>query len=147
MTPHEILIVEALARCSFCPGTSQKRFVRQMNGRDRANPLTERQSAFLWAIAWSWRRQLPRTLVDLAHEYSGGVGIRGVHVNQQEQYRKHVAHVTKVKFAFDERSAVPVDKLRAQGHRIKELQVGDKLLIIPDDRQGVLFAECQWCRQ
>ncbi|MBL8290788.1 MAG: hypothetical protein JNN08_03070 [Bryobacterales bacterium] len=77
MTADEIRIVEALYGCSFCPGSTQKRFVRQMFHRDRGKPLTERQRAYLWAIGWSWRRQLPGVLVDLAHRYSAGVGIRG----------------------------------------------------------------------
>ncbi len=77
MTPHEIAIVEALYPCSFLPGSSQKRFIRQMFARDRAKALTVRQAAYLWAIAWSWRRQLAVDLVDLARMYSGGVGIRG----------------------------------------------------------------------
>ena len=76
MTPDEIQIAEALAGCSFAPGTTPKRFVRQMAVRDRQKPLTERQRAYLWAIAWSWHRQLPRDLVELARERSGGVGIR-----------------------------------------------------------------------
>ena len=77
MSPDEILIVEALYGCSFCPGSSQKRFVRQMFERDRGKALTDRQRAYLWAIAWSWRRQLPRALAEMACGYSGGIGIRG----------------------------------------------------------------------
>jgi hypothetical protein len=77
MTADEIRIVQALYGCSFLPGSTQKRFVRQMFHRDRAKPLTDRQKAYLWAIAWSWRRQLPGVLVDLARRYSGGIGIRG----------------------------------------------------------------------
>lgn len=82
MTPEEVRIVEALAGCSFVPGSSPKRFVRQLSGRDRSAPLTARQRAYLWATAWSWRRQLPRELVALAREKSGGVGIRGRLVNE-----------------------------------------------------------------
>jgi hypothetical protein len=77
MTADEGRIVEALYGCSFSPGSSPKRFVRQMFHRDRARPLTERQRSYLWAIAWSWRRQLPRTFVEMAYRYSGGAGIRG----------------------------------------------------------------------
>jgi hypothetical protein len=77
MTADEIRIVEALYGCSFSPGSTQKRFVRNIHDRDRTKPLTERQKAYLWAIAWSWRRQLPRPLVEIAYRYSGGVGIRG----------------------------------------------------------------------
>ena len=76
MTPEEIAIIEALYGCTFLPGSSQKRFVRQMFARDTAKPLTERQKAYLWAIAWSWRRQLPASMVELARIYSGGVGLR-----------------------------------------------------------------------
>ena len=83
MTPDEIRIVDALARCSFIPGTSQKRFVRQLAGCDRKRPLTDRQRAYLWAIAWSWRRQLSADLVTLARKYSGGVGIRGREINSE----------------------------------------------------------------
>lgn len=82
MTPEEIRIIEALAGCSFVPGSSPKRFVWQLFGRDRAKPLTDRQRAYLWAIAWSWRRQSPRNLVALAREKSGGVGIRSLLVNE-----------------------------------------------------------------
>ena len=64
-----------------------------MAARDRKRALTERQRAYLWAIAWSWRRQLPSELVDLARRYSGGVGIRGRDVNE-ERYREHVVRVT-----------------------------------------------------
>lgn len=84
MTPDEIRIVEALAGCSFVPGSSPKRFVRQLSGRDRAKPLSDRQRAYLWSVAWSWRRQLPRELALLAREKSGGVGIRGRQVNQTQ---------------------------------------------------------------
>ena len=77
MAPDEIRIAEALARCSFVPGSSPKRFARQIAARGHAKPLSDRQRAYLWAIAWSWRRQLPADLVALARKYSDGVGIRG----------------------------------------------------------------------
>ena len=76
MTEDEIQIAEALARCSFLPGSGPKRFVRQMADRDRSRPLSDRQRAYLWAIAWSWRRQLPADLVALARKYTGGLGLR-----------------------------------------------------------------------
>jgi len=60
MTPDEIRIVEALAGCSFVPGSSQRQFVRHIAGRDRSKPLSEPQRKYLWALAWSWRRQLPQ---------------------------------------------------------------------------------------
>jgi len=45
MTPDEFRIVGVLAGCSFLPGSSQKVFVRQLYGRDRAKRLSERQAA------------------------------------------------------------------------------------------------------
>ncbi len=77
MTPDEIQIVEALYRCRFLPGSTQKRFVRFMADRDRNKVLTPNQRAYLWAIAWSWRRQLSPSMVTMARAYSGGAGIRG----------------------------------------------------------------------
>jgi len=77
MSPDEIRIAEALSACRFVPGSSPKRFVRQIAGRDRGRPLTDGQRAFLWAIAWSWRRQLPAELISLSQKHSDGIGIRG----------------------------------------------------------------------
>jgi hypothetical protein len=124
MTPDEIRIAQALARCSFAPGTSAKRFVRQMEARaanSPAPPLSDRQRAYLWAVAWSWRRQLPRRLVDLAGEYSGGVGIRGRQV-LEERLRAQVATVTQ--------------------QRARVAPAREEPLVLPtppDDRQGALF--------
>ena len=59
-TPDEIRIVEALAGWSFVPGSSQKRFVRHIAGRDRSKPLSEPQRKYLWAIAWSGGGNCPR---------------------------------------------------------------------------------------
>lgn len=109
MTPDEIRIVEALARCSFVPGSSPKRLVRQLSGRDRAKPLTDRQRAYLWAIAWSWRRQLPADLVAPARKYSGGTGIRGRQINS-EACREYVAQ--KAAGAFETAAAVPAHGAR-----------------------------------
>ncbi|MCL5742977.1 MAG: hypothetical protein M1541_03475 [Acidobacteria bacterium] len=124
MTPEEIRIVEALARCSFAPGTSPKRFVHQMAARaaNSRSPLTDRQRAYLWAVAWSWRRQLPRALADLASEYSGGVGIRGRQV-LEERYRDRVATVTQ--------------------QRARVAPAREQAAVVPtprDDRQEALFA-------
>ncbi len=83
MTPDELRIIAALQGCSFAPGTSSKRFVRQMRGR--TSPLTDRQRTYLWAIAWSWRRQLGRDLAAIAEEYTGGIGVRAREWNEQRQ--------------------------------------------------------------
>lgn len=96
MSPDELRIIAALADCSFAPGTSTKRFVRQMSGR--TTPLTDRQRAYLWAIAWSWRRQLSRELVALALQYSGGLGTRGREWNEK-RYQARVNEVAAVRAA------------------------------------------------
>ena len=58
MTSDGVAIVAALAGWSFIPGSSPKRFLRQLHAYDGAKPLSERQTAWLFAIASSWRRQL-----------------------------------------------------------------------------------------
>lgn len=77
MHEHEIQIVEALYRCSYVPGSKAKKFVRTIYERDRKKRLTNGQRRYLWAVAFSWRRQLPRDLAERAHFYSKGVGIYG----------------------------------------------------------------------
>ncbi|HUO23691.1 MAG TPA: hypothetical protein VMU59_14335 [Caulobacteraceae bacterium] len=57
---------EALGRCSFLPGSAEKRFCRDMAARAAlaAPPeLTERQAAYLERLCWRFRRQLPAHLV------------------------------------------------------------------------------------
>ncbi len=66
MTDHQVLLIQALERCSFLPASPDKRFVRQMATRSRkqAPPaLTEKQAAFLDGLAWRYRRQIPDYLV------------------------------------------------------------------------------------
>lgn len=53
---------QALARCSFLPGSTEKRFARQA----AAIPLekiTERQKRFIVQLAYRFRRQMPWDLV------------------------------------------------------------------------------------
>jgi len=77
MTADEIAIVQALSRCSFTPGTAVKRFIRTTADRDTSKPMTEKGRAFLWKIAWSYRRQLSKDMVELARQNSGEVGLNG----------------------------------------------------------------------
>jgi len=66
MTPHQIEVAEALGRCSFLPGTSQKRFCRDMAHLAQHSPdtaLTEAQDRYLTIMAYRYRRQMPARLV------------------------------------------------------------------------------------
>jgi hypothetical protein len=62
MTPFEIRLATALANCSFLPGSSQKRFCRNMGDIARLSPdkeLSLRQRHYMELMAWRYRRQLP----------------------------------------------------------------------------------------
>ena len=61
MTAAESKIALALGRCSFLPGSWDKRFALGMAAlaaRDPEKPLTERQSTQLFRMADRYRRQL-----------------------------------------------------------------------------------------
>lgn len=65
MTDAQVVLAQALERCTFQIGSPDKRFAREMAARSRVtNPqaLTDRQSAYLARLAWRYRRQLPRDL-------------------------------------------------------------------------------------
>lgn len=66
MTPHEIELTRALASCSMMPGTSHKRFVRNLAfvaEHEPAREISLRQRHYLELMAWRYRKQLPRSLV------------------------------------------------------------------------------------
>lgn len=66
MTPHEIELTRSLASCSMLPGTSHKRFVRNLAfvaEHEPAREISLRQRHYLELMAWRYRRQLPRHLV------------------------------------------------------------------------------------
>lgn len=75
-SPDEARAIQSLACATFVPGCAPKRFVREMAGM---NPdvyiLSDRQRGYLWAIAWSYRKQLPDDLVEIARRESGERGI------------------------------------------------------------------------
>lgn len=52
--------LEALKRCSFCPATSHKRFVRDTRPD---MDLSDRQKHYIDILAWRFRRQMPQSLV------------------------------------------------------------------------------------
>jgi hypothetical protein len=69
-------VVHALACATFVPGCAPKRFVREMASVDAETyVLSDRQRGYLWAIAWSYRKQLPDDLVEVARRESGERGI------------------------------------------------------------------------
>jgi hypothetical protein len=74
MTPHEIELAKALGRCSFLPGTSQKRFCRNMSAMAENAPnhdVTLRQRHYMEIMAWRMRRQMPAHLVPYAKPVVG----------------------------------------------------------------------------
>lgn len=57
MTDQQQKWVQQLARCSFLPGSYEKRFVRDLEGYAPDKELTEKQAAFLEKIAYRYRVQ------------------------------------------------------------------------------------------
>lgn len=69
MTFHEIELAKALGNCSYLPGTSQKRFARDILFLAEHSPdreLSDRQRHYMQLMAWRYRRQMPRHLVPAA---------------------------------------------------------------------------------
>lgn len=58
MTPDERKKVEALAMCTFLPGSYPKRFVRDMSTLPEDYILTFKQEAYLLKLYWQYRRQI-----------------------------------------------------------------------------------------
>lgn len=66
MTEYEIRLATTLGNCSFLPGSSQKRFCRNMAETARLSPEHEislRQRHYMEIMAWRYRRQLPSDLI------------------------------------------------------------------------------------
>ncbi len=66
MTADEIELVKALGACSYPPGTSQKRFARDILFLAEHSPdreLSDRQRHYMQLMAWRYRRQMPSRLV------------------------------------------------------------------------------------
>lgn len=65
MTEREKEIASALGRAMFVPGSSHKRFARNMAFHAEhmpEKPLTQKQSEHLVRLAWRYRRQIPAHL-------------------------------------------------------------------------------------
>lgn len=66
MTDFEMRLAKALGGCSFLPGSSHKRFCRNMADIARLSPDKEislRQRHMMELMAWRYRRQLNGDLV------------------------------------------------------------------------------------
>lgn len=66
MTPYEIELANALWSCTFRPGSSEKRFCRNMADLARVSPdreLSLRQRHYMEIMAWRYRRQMPAEYV------------------------------------------------------------------------------------
>ena len=66
MTEYEVALATILGHCSFRPGSSHKRFCRNMAFLAVHSPEREislRQRHFMELMAWRYRRQLPTRFV------------------------------------------------------------------------------------
>lgn len=75
MTGGELKVIKILSTKNFVPGSLPKRFIMRLAAKPASYILTDRERVYLWAIAFSWRRQLPSDVVAQADEHSGGIGI------------------------------------------------------------------------
>lgn len=69
MTPDQITMATHLARCTFVPGTSTKRFAQDMAYRaaqTESKPITGGQAEYLRTAVIRFRRQIPGDVVALA---------------------------------------------------------------------------------
>ena len=69
MTDDQIKMALALGKCSFFPGSSQKRFARNMAHWAQLKPqapITGAQDRYLRDLVQRFRRQLPDHIVSLA---------------------------------------------------------------------------------
>lgn len=60
MSPIEVKACQALAACTFLPGTPHKRFARDMGEQARAEQplISEGQARWLWQLVYRYRRQI-----------------------------------------------------------------------------------------
>lgn len=64
MTEHQHALAQALARCTFSPGTTAKRFVRWASSQPIERELSDKAAAFLERLGHSYRRQLGRCMAE-----------------------------------------------------------------------------------
>lgn len=75
MTEREHYAANQLARCSFQPGSFEKRFAKQIKAKAVSdNPeITEKGRACLWRLVYRYRRQIPdeRLIAEANHIVNG----------------------------------------------------------------------------
>lgn len=74
MTDADYRTIQALAHCSFYPGSWVKRFVRDLSTYPREKELTEKQALALAKVAWHYRKQLARHGVAIETRPPGVLG-------------------------------------------------------------------------
>lgn len=62
MSDEQKLKAIALGKCTFPPGTNQKRFAQTMKAKAETNgEITDKQAAYLDIMIHRYRRQIPKT--------------------------------------------------------------------------------------
>jgi hypothetical protein len=64
VTVRQYALAQALARCKFTPGSTEKRFVSWAAAQPRGRELSAKAAAFLEKLGHSYRRQLGACLSD-----------------------------------------------------------------------------------
>ncbi len=75
MTPLERDATKALGQCRFLPGTSAKRFARDLAEKSDDYELSPKQKKFFWFLCWRFRRQLPPEIVKMAELIKAAVTV------------------------------------------------------------------------
>lgn len=68
MTGAYVHLISALSKCTFLPGSWDKRFARDMAGLFPGGDLTEKQRANVLRLVHKYRRQLDTNVVILAQD-------------------------------------------------------------------------------
>lgn len=71
MTENQITLATHLARCSFLPDSSPKRFAQSIANRVKNAPefeLTPKQHQYLCQAVIKFRRQIPQSIVQIARK-------------------------------------------------------------------------------
>lgn len=66
MTEDQVRLATALGRVTYLPGSSYKRFARNMASIAEHRPdieISEAQARYMTSLAWRFRRQMPADLV------------------------------------------------------------------------------------
>jgi hypothetical protein len=58
MTGEQAVLIEELMKCSFIPGTWDKRFVKSLGRKTHMDELSVDQIKWLNILAWKYRKQI-----------------------------------------------------------------------------------------